>query len=65
MVVGGGWWLVIGGWWRLVFGGWWPLAVGGRWQLVVCGPLGRSLRAALNKKILLFLKDRPDEKWVF
>ena len=53
VVVDGGWWLVIGGWWRLVVvGGWsrWRLAVGGSWRLAVGGPLGRSLRAVLNKK---------------
>ena len=29
--------------------GWWRLAVGGSWRLAVGGPLGRSLRAVLNK----------------
>ena len=60
VVVGGGWWLMavgsgwqlaVGGGWRLVaVGGWWRLAVGGGWWLAVDGPLGRSLRAVLNKK---------------
>ena len=50
LAVGGGWWLVIGGWWRsAAVGGWW-LVVGGGWWLAVGGPLGRSLRAVLNKK---------------
>ena len=32
-------------------GGWWQFAaVGGSWRLAVGGPLGRSLRAVLNKK---------------
>ena len=31
-------------------GGWWRLAVGGSWRLAVGGPLGRSLRAVLNKR---------------
>ena len=64
--VGGSWQLVMGGWWRLAavdgwrlvavggwrlaVGGWRPLAVGGSWRLAVGGPLGRSLRAVLNKK---------------
>ena len=49
--VGGSWQLVMGGWWRLAaVGGWWRLAVGGGWWLAVGGPLGRSLRAVLNKK---------------
>ena len=55
MVVGGGWWLVIGGWWRLA-------AVGSWWRLAVGGPLGRSLRAILNKKKMRFLKDRPGDR---
>ena len=53
VAVGGGWRLVIGGWWRLVVvGGWRLVAAGGWWELglVVGGPLGRSLRAVLNKK---------------
>ena len=37
------------GWWRLAVGGWRLVAVGG-WRLAVGGPLGRSLRAVLNKK---------------
>ena len=47
----GSWQLAVGGGWRrLVIGGWWRLAVGGSWRLAVDGPLGRSLRAVLNKK---------------
>ena len=38
-------------------GGWWRLAVGGSWRLAVGGPLGRSLRAVLNKKKTWFLDD--------
>ena len=65
--VGGSWQFVMGGWWRLAavdgwrlvaVGGWRRLAVGGSWRLTVGGPLGRSLRAVLNKKIW-FRKDRP------
>ena len=48
----GGWWrLTAADGWRLVaVGGWRLVAVGGSWQLAVGGPLGRSLRAVLNKK---------------
>ena len=47
-------WLVAIASWRLAVGGWRRLAaVGGSWQLAVGGPLGRSLRAVLNKKIKL------------
>ena len=46
--------------WRLAVGGWWRLAVGGGWWLAVDGPLGRSLRAVLNKKKISVPKDRPD-----
>ena len=42
--------MVDGGWQWLAVGGWWRLAVGGGWWLAVGGPLGRSLRAVLNKK---------------
>ena len=59
VAVGGGWWwlaavgawgLVVDGAWQwLAVGGWSPLAVGGGWRLAVDGPLGRSLRAVLNK----------------
>ena len=51
-MVGGGWQrLAVGGWLPLaVSGGWWRLGVGGSWRLAVGGPLGRSLRAVLNKK---------------
>ena len=50
----GGWWrLAVGGWRRLAVGGWWRLVVGGGWWLAVGGPLGRSLRAVLDKKKLL------------
>ena len=67
--VGGSWQLVMGGWWRLAavdgwqrlaVGGWWRLAVGGSWRLAVGGPLGRSLRAVLNKKKIWSQKDRPE-----
>ena len=51
LAVVGGWRLVAaGGWRRLVAGGWWLLAVGGGWWLAFGGPLGRSLRAVLDKK---------------
>ena len=59
LVVGGWWRLVVVGSWRLVAaGGWrglvavagWRLVVGGSWRLAVGDPLGRSLRAVLNKK---------------
>ena len=57
LAVVGGWWLVAaGGWRRLVVGGCWRLAVGGGWWLAVGGPLGRSLRAVLNKKKILVSK---------
>ena len=47
----GGWRFVpAGGWRQLAVGRWWQLAVGGGWWLAVDGPLGRSLRAVLNKK---------------
>ena len=59
-LVMGGWWrlaavdgwrlVAVGGWWWLAVGSWWRLAVGGSWRLAVGGPLGRSLRAVLNKK---------------
>ena len=61
-------WLVaIGGWrlveiagWRLVVGGVWrQLAVGDGWLAAVGGPLGRSIRAVLNKKKIWSLKDHP------
>ena len=67
LVVDGGWSLLaVGGWSLLAVGGW-RLAVGaglrlatggGRW-LAVDGPLGRSLRAVLNKKKTSVPKDRP------
>ena len=49
---GGGWWWVaaVGGWGLVVDGGWQWFAVGGWRRLAVGGPLGRSLRAVLNKK---------------
>ena len=51
MAVGSGWRLAVGRRWRFAaVGGWWRLAVGGSWWLAVDGPLGRSLRAVLNKK---------------
>ena len=51
LAVVGGWLLVAaGGWRRLLVGGWWRLVVGAGWWLAVGGPLGRSLRAVLNKK---------------
>ena len=52
LVVDDGWqWFAFGGWLPLAVGGSWRLAVGGGWRLVaVGGPLGRSLRAILNKK---------------
>ena len=51
MVVGSGWRLALGRSWRLAaVGGWRLVAVGGGWCLAVDGPLGRSLRAVLNKK---------------
>ena len=61
LVAVGGWRLVAAGCWRrLVAGGWWRLAVDGSWRLAVGGPLGRSLRAVLNKKKTIWsLKDRP------
>ena len=62
-VVVGGWWLVAAGSWRRVVavGGWRLVADGGwSWRLAVGGPLGRSLRAVLNKKKFWFLKDRPE-----
>ena len=47
----GGWWrLAAVDGWRLVAVGGWRLSVGGGWRLAVGGPLGRSLRAVLNKK---------------
>ena len=70
-LVMGGWWrlaavdgwrlVAVGGGWRLaaVGGGWRRLAVGGSWRIAVGGPLGRSLRAVLNKKKIWSLKDRP------
>ena len=68
VVVGGGRWLVIGDWWRLAVvggwrlvavGGWRRLAVGDGWWLAVGSPLGRSLRAVLNKKKNLGPKGPP------
>ena len=59
VAVGGGWrrlvvddWclMAVGSGWRLAVGGGWRLAVGGGWWFAVGGPLGRSLRAVLNKK---------------
>ena len=51
LVVDGGWqWLAVGRRRRLAVGGCWRLAVGGCWWLAVDDPLGRSLRAVLNKK---------------
>ena len=53
LVVDGGWqWLAVGGWSPLAVGGGWRLVAvgGGWWRLAVDGPLGRSLRAVLNKK---------------
>ena len=47
---GSWWWVVGGGWQWLAVGGWSLVAVGGSWRLAVGGPLGRSLRAVLNKK---------------
>ena len=49
-VMGGSWQLAAVHGWRLVVVGGWRLAVGGSWRLAVGGPLGRSLRAVLNKK---------------
>ena len=74
--VGGGWRrLVVGDWWLMVVGSGWRLAVGRRWRLVavggwwglwlaVDGPLGRSLRAVLNKKKIKSLKDPPGRRRV-
>ena len=47
--VGGG-RLAVGGWRLAVGGGWWRLVVGDWWLMAVDGPLGRPLRAVLNKK---------------
>ena len=48
---GSGWRLAVGRRWRLApVGGWRLVAVGGWWELAAGGPLGRSLRAVLNKK---------------
>ena len=54
-LVVGDWWLVAvgSGWWRLAVGRRWRLAAVGGWRLAVGGPLGRSLRAVLNKKNLV------------
>ena len=75
LAVGGGWlmvgdWLlvavgggsrglVVGDWWLMAVGGGWRLVVGHRWRLAVDGPLGRSLRAVLNKKKTSPLRDPP------
>ena len=74
LMVDGGWqWLAVGGWsplavgggWRrLAVGGWWRLAVGGGWWLAVDGPLGRSLRAVLNKTKSSSLRT-PVVPWVW
>ena len=52
LAVGGSWQLVAvdGGWRQLVVGDWRLMAVNSGWRLAVDGPLGRSLRAVLNKK---------------
>ena len=72
LAVGGGWWwlatvggsrlVAAGGWGRLAIGDW-RLAVGGSWSLAVGGPLGRSLRAVLNKKKNLVPYGPPCHKW--
>ena len=61
----GGWWRLaaVDGWRLVVVGGWWRLAVVGSWRFAVGGPLGRSLRAVLNKKKIWSLKDRPVWRW--
>ena len=51
LVAVGGWGLVVDGGWQLAVGRRWRLAVGGWWRLAADGPLGRSLRAVLTKKI--------------
>ena len=59
MAVSSGWRLAVGRRRRLAaVGGWRLVAVGG-WWLAVGGPLGRSLRAVLNKKKIPVPKDRP------
>ena len=58
--VGGGWrQLAVGDGWLVAVDSGWRLAVAGGWRLAVGGPLGRSLRAVLNKKKIWSLKDRP------
>ena len=60
LAVGGGWRLgAVGGWGQWAVGGWWRLVSVGGWWLAVDGPLGRSLRAVLNKKKISVPKDRP------
>ena len=58
LVAAGGWRLAVGGW-RLAVGGGKRLTAVGGWWLVVGGPLGRSLRAVLNKKKIFFSKNPP------
>ena len=53
MAVGSGWQLAAGRRWRLAAVGGWRLAVGGGWRLALGSPLGRSLRAVLNKTKLV------------
>ena len=75
LAVGGWWWLAAAGgwgWWLMAVGGWqlvaaggWQLVavvVGGGWWLAVDGPLGRSLRAVLNKKKSSPLKTPLDQR---
>ena len=66
----GGWWRLVavgGGWRRLVVGDFCLVAVGSGWRLAVVrrlrlvavGPLGRSLRAVLNKYIYIYILLHP------
>ena len=60
LVVGDKWLVVVGSGWRLAVGRRWRLAaVGGSWRLAVGGPLGRSLRAVLDKKKTGSLRNNP------